>query len=510
MRAKTWCVGWMALATLAGCGKSDDNQPAATNPATAPTQPAPAAVDPLPYAPPTTRPAFRHVLSTDQWQQQFQHALEQLPPVADLDKLKEPLVGVKITQVTPASQAAKLGIKVGDVMVALDGEQLYRPAQTRGLRTDGPQTLTVVSADGQERKLTIQPGEIGVDSEPHWNPLLLHIRGSNRSEKWDDYVLVAIANIEKDPELAETAWHYALAAGYRPDHLSDAHGAQLAQTLGRAKEALDFAHFARSEPAPQDISLLSPQDIFQAAIAEFKLEQALAAIRDGAADTENLETHFQRLLAKHTQLPTEQRVGLSPSQRAQSLRREDLLPRCAAMNDNTPWYLDRLVKGQDFEMKTPIEHYNGIVFAPSNAGRDMELVVHFVLPDLKVQPSRYARVFAVGLFDCNDPQPARLVESGMPGGFLGISIEDDGAAELFHGPGLTLTSIDVSREIANNREATLRIVQCAGRQEVFLNDRRLLYLPAANEPEITGVYIKTVGLTANVTAAQFSKLLPTP
>jgi len=71
--------------------------------------------------------------------------------------------GVRITRVYPGSTADSAGLKVGDIIVALDGEPIpaSRPednevlaAMVRRYRIDGTATLTVVR-DGQEQQITV-------------------------------------------------------------------------------------------------------------------------------------------------------------------------------------------------------------------------------------------------------------------------------------------------------------------------------------------------------------------
>jgi hypothetical protein len=61
--------------------------------------------------------------------------------------------------------------------------------------------------------------------------------------------------------------------------------------------------------------------------------------------------------------------------------------------------------------------------------------------------------------------------------------------------------------VLNHRQFTLRLIHAAGRDEVWIDQRRLVYLPAARNPRKIGFRLYATGITVE-TRVGFSKLDP--
>jgi hypothetical protein len=106
--------------------------------------------------------------------------------VSSLAEAELPPAGVLITMVAPGSNAARHGLKSGDVLLAYDGKQLLQPADL-AVRAEGPAVVTRVwrldeLGKASIRELEIAPGKLGLVMAKEPAPVAL--KKQRETDKW--------------------------------------------------------------------------------------------------------------------------------------------------------------------------------------------------------------------------------------------------------------------------------------------------------------------------------------
>jgi hypothetical protein len=454
-------------------------------------------------------PPFREVISVSDWDQAYAKAVEAIghPEQA---KPNAAYAGESIVSVDPGSPAAQAGLAVGDVITEVDGVSLtdtnFRAARAD---VDHDQELTVINKDGESRKVTVHPGKLGIYSGDIFRPALLYLRGHHHDPKWDKYVLVGLANKRVNTALAETAWAAAMKAGYHPDWLSDLSGAELAWRSRRNDDALAYvARLQTRTDAPPETHV--PALAYEIALANFKIPQALArriAPDPGPPVTdEDLALYLTGLLKQHQALPEAQRLAPSPMELAKANGESDLLGKMhPIVTDDKEWdkwahevcrYLARHDE-RPWGLSIETANFANYMQAPKADVADVHLSIRMKVKPHDKGESDYSKVVAVGLVDCDDPNHATLDGQPRRGSMLTATFFLPADLRITQGSDqqVLLQDLYVGEEIANNREFTLHLYHAAGREEVWLNHRRLLYVPAPEHPSKVGFYVGDVGTT---------------
>lgn len=194
-------------------------------------------------------PLPKERLKGDSWTSRFAAARAALPAPGARDNAR-PAYSTRVIEVYDGSQAGELGIRPGDMAIAIDDRPILGIRSFGDLRTQGRQTLRLWSPDKGVTTLDIKPGPLGVRMQETWLPDVAYRQSGERDPKWDDLVLVAAATWDKDEFLAETALARAAQAGYR-GWLTPALMARLCEVNGRHREALDFGWFAKDRIPPE-------------------------------------------------------------------------------------------------------------------------------------------------------------------------------------------------------------------------------------------------------------------
>ena len=483
-------------------------------------QEATAPVDPAVLVAPGEAPAFREVVKGAAWEKGLGEAVRRLGDLEAFAKSGLPEVGARIDTVDYfMGQGGELGLKPGEVISEIDGVAVDDDHFARR-REERDQPITVVGVDGKSRQVTISAGKIGVNLSPFVSPELVYLRRGKRDARWDALVAVGGANCIRNPDLAETAWARAMQAGYKADYLSDYCGMQIAWRQGRNEEAVAYcAMLHRRAGVP---AILSFEHITQQlAIGNFKIAQALAmrmTVEPGESKAEGEAGDFlQGLLDAHRQLTEKQRLGPSPSEIA-SYVKTNLLKEMEPWSTHNEEYdkynreaMNKLAKQeQPLEMSAPTAHYRAFQLVPKGEAAHVELIVRAKMFATDEQTSRYNKHLVVSLADCDEPvgvvDPLARRRNPL---FLTVSINPQGLCriEMNKSGIMRVASVPVAEEIADRRQFTLKLLHAGGREEVWIDRRRLVYLPAAREPKKVGFQLNVVGTTASV-RADFSKLDP--
>ena len=475
-------------------------------------------VDPAELVVPKSPPEFRQVVHPDAWQRRFDAALAELGGVKGLEEAKAPHFGEEIIFVENGGPAHALGIVAGEIITQVD-DMALRGVDLKDARRNRPQKITVVGKNAQARILDINPGKIGVDIEAVFRPDLVYIRQGTRGPAWDAFAAIGAACSQSDPALAETAWRRAIAAGYQPDFISDLCGAVIAWRQGRNDEAVAF--LAVMETRQKRHPELSPERwVRRIGLANFRIGQALAGRmipNPPPANTRSPADDFLKAeLAAHTRLPVPGRLGPSPDQ-ISHLKKDDLLGQLESLLSpagESQFYHERahdaLRDRKTLPLDVPTAHYQTLIQKSKLETGDVEVEVRLQTWPTDKDESPWSKVVIIGIVDCT-PADLSYEAYGYParGGMLSAHIRGHGRINIFQGTDerVEVQTIDARQELRNRQWATLRLIHAAGRDEVWLNQQRLLYLPAVDQPRKLGIHLGAIGMSARV-ETRFWKLNP--
>jgi len=130
----------------------------------------------------------------------------------------EPGYAMRIVSVTQGSQAEALGLRVGDYVYQI-GESAMRGFTSRMHRQD--EVLFYCREGGSTSTAVVRAGRLGVIYEEAIRPQISYLREEigTRDPRWDKAVVEALANMEPQPDLAETMWDQVKALSYPDDEL---------------------------------------------------------------------------------------------------------------------------------------------------------------------------------------------------------------------------------------------------------------------------------------------------
>lgn len=457
-----------------------------------------ASSDPMNWKPPASPPALRERHSEAAYAELKKAALAKID-VAALRAPGRPTDGILVTSVDTGSQAAKLGIKPGDILMTVDGNQigpLAGDADLGRIRTDMPQQLAFWSSGTGQKTVTIQPGLMGVDTYEGWRAADAYARSSERDPLWDDDTFVAASTFMSDADLAETALMHASKAGYRGQLLAPL-GMRIALGQCRFGDALAWGWptFLRGGRLGSDtVKLLN-----NAALLDFKLEQSLALAR-AYPEVLGKEEEIGKAAAAYRAMPEfhcGELLKSLPGLPRQRCRQFDAFfpQQNPGFADTSKWALEFFNSYQPVEFQIPSGHFQHLAMTPGfdNA----ELAVHFQLHDTDAESTTYSRCIWFGLYDVHNAQPTgedppdfrvALCSDGF------IEVKPFGMPAIRYRPARRLPS-------RGQLEGTIRIVILHNRCEVTMDDGRRLYYGPVRADEAHrryGFIIQTIGMTGQI------------
>ena len=478
-------------------------------------------IDPAIFVAPKGSPAFREVLKGDDWKKQLAAEVARL---GDLDQLKDsarPEAGTWVARIDDGGQAKALGMVIGDVLSEVDDKPIYQK-NSNEVRTSEDQQITVVGPDAMPRKLAIHSGKIGFNGLEVVYPERVYLRHGKRGAKWDAFAVVGAANCLANADLAETAWFHAMEAGYVADCISDYCGCQIAWRQGRAEEAVAFgAMLSTYKEVPP--ALDRETFIRQLGIAHFKIEQTiggrmLVEPADAMANYDDANNALRQLLEAHRALPEADRLAPAPSEIAGYVKTNLMKEMVPCFESPRPgsqkWHTDALnilVKHADWlKLPTPPGTYRLMMQAPKVAAEDVELVVRMKLRVTDQTTTRYSNTISFSLMNCDQPEYTNADWYFQQSKMLFVDIEPWGSLRCMQAmrSESPLQQLSVAEELAGGRQCTLRLIHTAARDEVWIDKRRLLYLPAADHPKKVGFFLQVIGVNADL-KVEFAKLDPT-
>lgn len=447
---------------------------------------------------------FRPLLDESEYQSRASRFSESMESAKQQAATKLPALGLRLGVVEPDGQAAHAGLEPDDYLVRVN-DRVVSTLQTSIKDIEGPRTLQIYQHRHDRLiDIEVEEGLIGVRWMEHWKPELEFLRSENRGS-WDRHVLLGCLARESDPDLAETAWHRALQAGYSPDTLSLQFGIYLANKHYRSEEALRIARqldltdqtvldtvypysLYLTAFASSDMALL--EKVFEAWPYAFEVEpELIAAMR---ARQEKLAEDWETDL-------------LIPSEAVKTMYADDLLPRSrAALHYWTYDALPKWQRGESVQVEIDTGHYRQYRFGPPYPVPNFEFRVRFTVKRTNIRGSRFAKAININLktepgltnFDRTPSDEHYLMSLRL---HEEVEVDDPGTMIITDTFDEELRTQRVDRNLKFDGETVheLRILRCGGMGEMLVDGKRV-YLSPIPEEKGTGFYMQLVGITAEI------------
>jgi hypothetical protein len=309
---------------------------------------------------------------------------ERIDP-AKVDASPVPPFSVFTARITPGSQAERAGLTTNWHAISLNGHELWHHLQPWEPDEEGRREVTFVSPKGERKKLSFEPGTIGVGSLNYWRPEIAVLRLIPRGV-WDrDMMVAAVSWSAGDHELSETALRAAMNRGMPPATVLYHYASLIALDRGEPKLAKELnTRVMNAFPAgnengkDQEIPRFYRQGLREIGLAlgDYRLFARANRENDGlrlpALPTKLAEQWVQWSITEdHGSLLPEVLKRQGPDLLAKC---EKYVPRWQAQTDY--FNFDPMRDGNYVEEVAP-GHFNRQSFAPPGAVRDMAWHLRF-------------------------------------------------------------------------------------------------------------------------------------
>ena len=250
------------------------------------------AIDPMVWSAPATLPEPTSPLDEQKYRKRLGELLAQVD-IAGLEASTKPIAGQELFDLVPGGQGEKLGMALGDIVVAVNDEhprfhQDFRPDRSK------VDTLELWSSTAGLHRVQVQPGLIGMSQHPVWFPELGYLRSAARAPAWDREVVAAALAFRTDPDLALAALAHARISGYDGIYLRPLQACSCFNA-GRYAEALALAA-ASILQLPKAERVEAIMAMYGAAYRDFKLPEAQSVLErapDWHMDTDGFAPYLR-------------------------------------------------------------------------------------------------------------------------------------------------------------------------------------------------------------------------
>lgn len=447
-------------------------------------------------------PEFRAILSEDEYAKRRAAALAAAGDLAAVAKSAMPVFGSVISKFEPESSAAAAGMTVGSIVYRQDDELVRWDDFPKAQKE-----VTLWYFDSKTRRVgsaVARPGAFGIFLENHWRPELLFLRRKERMPRAEPHALVGIVQRRTDPDLAETAWRHALDAGYMPDALSHQCGVEIALAQGRAAEAWRFAE-AALEVEAKSSEPVYPVAIYRAALANFQLpamaklaERYPRTIGANARELNRLAEQSKGVRAELERLPT-------PAALADKMYRDDLIPRMQATPRSpvTNW-IHGLIKEDPLTFEAATDRRVAVLFLTQEPARNVEFLARFKAGPTSSASGNYSKavyfVLDADHVDVEDPNDfdtlLRKLQTNLDApSLLSFSCDAEAKVSIEHSETSNNFAFKATEWMADPEPFhEIRMIVVDGRGEIFLDGKRLAYVPVGREERCRAFCIASIGM----------------
>lgn len=467
------------------------------------------AEDPLLKTASTQFPEFRKIVAPSDYSPRLAEAAELLKTARKEANGSLPMTGATVNVVFPESQAALAGVQEGDILIRFDDWMIWT-AESLPRSQDHPQKCEYFAANSRRRKsFTAQPDLLGVKCSNHWRPDLVYLRSKSSNARWDADVHLAITSAAREPDLAETAWSYAIDKGYKPDGHAAASGIEIRFAQGRGDAAWDFASLASKADAAGEVEV-HPLLMFRAAAANYQLREMLRLTERFPHVSPMNSTYVQLLMDLHLRRPEADRQLPPPHVLAESMHRDDLRPRLIPQRQTTATHrIAGLKRGEPLKVETESGFFQENAVSSSEPAPNVDVSFRFHWKPAPGDDKGYRKQSVFQLVDGRIDTRIELDHLQPKPALVGWSVAEELCELQFSSsrPNLTYTDRAV---VPSDKEHTVRFVRVGGQAELFLDGGRQLYVPVDQTAGEPWLYFKTIGSTLVISDLRFDELIEKP
>ncbi len=454
-------------------------------------------------------PEFRRIVPLADYATKLAASSESLKVARKQASGSWPTTGAVVNYVFPGSQADVAGVQKGDILIRFD-DWLIWTAENLPRAADYAQKCEFFSvSSGRQKSFTAQPGPLGVKNGNSWRPDLAYLRSGSSDPRWDADVYLAIITAAREPDLAETAWSYAVEKGYKPDAHAAASGIEIRFAQGRGADAWEFASLASQTDAAGD-TIAHPILLMRAAVANYQLRELLRLTERYPQASAMSAEYAQALMDLHLRRPASDREAAPPHVLAESMARDDLRSRLIPQRHTTALHgIANLKRGDALTVKTESGFFQENAVSPSAPAPNVDISFRFTWQPAPGDDKGYRKQAVFQLVDGRIDTRVELDHLQQKPALVGWSIAEELCELRFSSAAPNLTYADQSIERGDGEHA-LRFVRVGGQAELFVNGSRLLYVPVdqgANEPWL---FFRTIGSTMEIRDLKFDELIETP
>jgi hypothetical protein len=461
-----------------------------------PKPPGRSATPPREVADPTTMPAaatavpaFRERVGPNQFQKQFEEALNRAQ--RSIANSIAPIAAVEIYRVYPKTTASKLKLGEYHFITGVDDQPITTITQLMAVLDDKKgHRLQLLDLDHKPQTIELPYARpLGVIFQPHWRLSLAIARDRKEPAKWDDLLTVATNERLGRTDLAETALKKAIDLGC--DHWAVPLIAfDIAMTELRHDDALKLAPLVLKQ-APPEFEPSIAERVASSAMLSYRVPYAVEVLQP--YDKSTASQRMKQLVAiaessrKTPQVPRTNPaayVGALPS----TDRYADVRVIASEARLQRHWEMQSRNNSPEFTLSLGDGKMTHLNLVP--ALRDGELRVKCRIT-ASAKQSRAHRFVILGLID--------TVAMELMGA---VEISDVFSPTVSYGEQPSVRSY---LPIDWNEEHTIRLIFHERDFEFLFDDTRLLYAPAtvAREGRKVGFCIQNQGMSLEVTDIQW-------
>ena len=445
-------------------------------------------------------------------------AAEAPPSLEELDADRLPASGSTITAVKPGRLAEKLGFRVGDVIVEINGTPVHHMDQVKTLLVaDQPAAVRMVGQDGEARLINAHTGTLGFGFTFRYRPTLAVSRAMQRDPAWNDALIAAAWHFEQaEYRKAEKALARAAEAGYEPDALFHALSFGVALRLGQTDRADEMLR-AVPNPGSESVFWTGP-------VAQYQLMQATGRASEAVEVVEAHPSYFP--FAKATNW-VEWARSIKETDHARDQPRQDdpLLGRERAManEDLIPaerwqWARERVTlnnaftrKGREgFFLSCSTGEYQQAVLTRDLGFRDFVLETTFTIKPNGERHPIWANNLLINIanYDYDNPTVEEYFAGRVT--LLGLSIEETTTIGCFVSPMLGWDSKIrwAHDEFDGVTEHHLTISRTGSRGRIVLDGVVLVDLPVDEDVQHLMLHVHNVGMQVDFSKFVLADLEP--
>jgi len=346
------------------------------------------------------------------------------------------------------------------------------------------------------------PADIGVDPEVQntpvlvgWNPAAVYWSGDARNSAWDEAMLVACADWESRPDLAETALAHAEEAGCR-GWLADALEFRITLRECRWDDAMAYGSAALGE-APKPWRRTVASWLFAAAVVDYKLEFAKDLARKHSLVTKEGTAELEAIVQSYRSEPSVKRVDPKAAVAA-GIGEMDVTRQVTHIKVKDEYdavvVKASLQKTQRAKLSAPGGGFQLVALGPGFANADLSLHFQFKPSDRK--KTDFERSLRIGVND----------EAFKEGNLFDIDL----SAEKWECPEVLQleTSMYPWPMPQWEKEGAVRIIVLHQDVEAFLDGRRIYFGPMRMPEEKRKVhfFLQATGVDATVSQVAWKEI----